>query len=638
VIEEIPKLSVLLVVSYRPDFAAPWFDFPNVSLMALNRLDRRDAMALAGQVVTHHVVGSPVLERIVTQSDGVPLFIEELTRAVLEAPGLAAIGATLAVPDTLQASLMARLDRLPGCKTIAQIGSVAGREFSHALLASVADIGGADLENGLQQLIAAGLLFQRGMAPNVVYTFKHALVRDVVYASLPKTRRQMLHRMIAEAVRDEVSERAEPEPEVIAYHFTEAGLNAPAIEWWSKAGDLALQRSAYIEATVHIERALELTNELDDTELLRVTRLRLQISAGSALRITQGFAAPGTQQAFARAREIAATIAVDIPERLSAEYGLWSSSFQSGDLFAMRELADEFVRKVAPDSPEFGLAHRIVGMTHWFAGEFSKARAHLERAVGQYDGARDQPLVHRFGQDLAVPAFAYLAMTLWPLGMCGEASRFVEDAITHASRTEHIPTIAYAYLHAAFFAMLRHDHLACGGYTGVYLDLAREHMMPLWLANGVFHDGWVRWHSGNHASGTAQMQEGLRLLREQGQTVYLPLMRVRLAETMADDGQHDAALSAIDAELAEMAQSGQCWFLAEAHRAHGDIICRSGATDLEPAERAFASAITVARDQSAGHFEMCAAQSLARIWAAQGRSVEPARLLAVLDEGQSSPR
>ncbi len=475
VIEQIPRLAILLIVSYRPDFAAPWFDLPNVSLMALNRLDRREAKVLAGQVVTHHVVAPPVLERIVIQSDGVPLFIEELTRAVLEAPGPDAAGATLAIPETLQASLMARLDRLLGSKTIAQIGSVAGREFSHALLASVADMEEADLISGLQQLIGAGLLFQRGVSPNVVYTFKHALVRDVVYASLPKTRRQMLHRRIAEAMRDDVSERAEPEPEVIAYHFTEAGLSETAIEWWSKAGDHALQRSAYIEAITHLERALEIANELDDSEPLRVSRLRLQISVGSALRSARGFAAPETQAAFARARDIATTVAADIPERLSAEYGLSSGSFQSGDRSAMRELADEFLRKAEEEqtSPEWGLAQRIVGMTHWFAGDFGNARPHLERALGHYNDARDRPLAYRFGQDLAIPVLAYLAMTLWPLGMCAEASRLVEEAIDHASRTEHVPTIAYAYLHAAFFAMLRHDHVRCATFDNVAMSTWR---------------------------------------------------------------------------------------------------------------------------------------------------------------------
>ena len=509
VVEQVPALPVLLIVSYRPDFVAPWFDLPNVSLMALSRLDRRDATALAAQVVKDHVLASPLLDRIVIQSDGVPLFIEELTRAVLEAPELNVLGARLAIPDTLQASLMARLDRLPGGKLVAQIGSVIGREFSHMLLASAAGMQDADVTGGLNQLSASGLLFQRGTPPDAVYTFKHALVRDVVYASLPKGPRQRFHRSIAEAIEDQFPERAETEPEVIAYHFTQAGMSGTAVTWWSKAGGLALQRSAFVEAIAHLERALELSRELDNSQEQRIARLRLQISYGNALRVARGFAAPETKAAFAQARDLAGTID-DAPERLSADYGLWSASFQSGDLSAMRELADAFQRNVEGRSelPESGIAHRIDGMTCWFAGDFLNARRHLELALASYDGERDRPLAYRFGQDLAVPAMAYLAMTLWQLGIGDGAQRLAEETITYALRTGHIPTIAYAYLHGSFFEMVRHDHLRCGQLVRIYLDLAREHGMPLWLANGAFHEGWVRWHAGDRDRGRRRCMKG----------------------------------------------------------------------------------------------------------------------------------
>ena len=264
VIEQVPELPVLVVVSFRPEFAAPWFGRPRVSLMALSRLDRRDATALAAQVVKSHVLSSPLLDRIVMQSDGVPLFIEELTKTVLEASELGTASATLAVPNTLQASLMARLDRLPAAKTVAQIGSVIGREFPHSLLTAAVGPQDAQLAEGLKELVAAGLLFRRGVPPDAVYMFKHALVQDVAYASLLKAPRQQLHRRIGEALRDQSPERAETEPEVVAHHFTEAGLREAAVEWWSKAGDLALQRSANIEAITHLEKALELSEELGD--------------------------------------------------------------------------------------------------------------------------------------------------------------------------------------------------------------------------------------------------------------------------------------------------------------------------------------------------------------------------------------
>jgi predicted ATPase len=491
----------------------------------------------------------------------------------------------------------------------------------------------AELTGELNQLAASGLLFQRGVPPDAIYTFKHALVRDVVYASLPKPPRQQFHRKIAEAVRDQIPERAETEPEVVAHHFTQAGLSGPAVEWWSKAGGLALQRSAFVEAIAHIEKALDLSQDLNDTEEQQTSHLRLQISYGNALRVVRGFAAPETKAAFVRAREIARTIP-DVPERFSAEYGLWSGMFLSGDLLAMRELADAFLRSVEtrPDLPETGIAHRIAGMTCWFAGDFIAARLHLERAYAHYDAERDRPLAFHFGQDLAVPAVAYLGLTLWPLGI-GSPSGHLDQAITHAVRTEHVPTLAYAYLHAAFFQMMRRDHVRSASPLRAYLDLAREHGMPMWLAFGSFHEGWLLWHAGDHDEGTAQMRRGLGLICKEGIATFAPFCGVLLAETQAAAGRYDAAFATVDAELARMTGTGQCWYLAETHRVHGEIMLNSHAVDTTAAEAAFARAIEAARSQSARRFEFRAAKSLARLLEHQGRSTEPRGLLAILGNG-----
>ena len=565
------------------------------------------------------------------QSDGVPLFIEELTRAVLEAPELDSSGSMLAVPDTLQASLMARLDRLPGAKMVAQIGSVIGREFPHVLLASAAGLSDADLIDGLHQLAASGLLFQHGAPPDAIYTFKHALVRDVVYDSLPRASRKHLHRKIAVAVEDQLPERAETEPEVVAYHLTQAGLSEPAVKWWSKAGGLALQRSAFLEAIAHLETALKLSEELDNSEEQWNSRLRLQISYGNALRVARGFAAPETKAAFAEARKLG-RVRADVPERFSADYGLWSISFLGGDLPTMRELADAFLRDVEdrPELPENGIAHRLCGMTDWFVGDFASARPHLEHALARYDSERDRPLAFRFGQDLAVPPMAYLAMTLWPLGIGDGAKRMAEEAIAHALRTDHVPTIAYAYPHGAVFEMMRRDHVRSAPYLQAYLELAREHGMPMWLAFGVFHEGWLRWHVGAHDEGLTQMYDGLQLMSKQGISNFAPLFHVLLAETEAGAGRYDAALATVDAELARISQIGQYWFLAETHRVRGEIIRLYQPENADAAEEAFVSAIDVARRQSAKQFELRAANSLARLWADQGRSTARCGLLAIL--------
>ncbi|MFL5284401.1 MAG: ATP-binding protein [Rhodopila sp.] len=374
-IEQVPDLPVLLVISFRPEFVASWFGRPGVSLMALSRLDHWSATALATQVIKDHILASPLLDRIVSQSDGVPLFIEELTRAVLEAPDPDPANTAFAVPTTLQASLMARLDRLPAAKQVAQIGAVIGREFSHVLLTAASGLPDPQLMAGLAQLAAAGLLFKRGMPPDAVYQFKHALVRDVVYASFTKIPRQTLHRRIGEAIKDQLADRAEVEPEVIAYHFAQAGVSETAIEWWGKAAALAMQRSAFAEAIAHLEKALELSQALDGTEEQRLLRLRLQITYGNALRWARGFGAPETKAAFVRARDLAGTIG-DGPERIAADFGLWSASLVSGDWSTLQELAAAFLRNAErwSDLPEGGLAHRVCGTTCWFMGDFIKAR------------------------------------------------------------------------------------------------------------------------------------------------------------------------------------------------------------------------------------------------------------------------
>ena len=632
VIEQAPSLALLVIVSFRPEFIAPWFGYPRVSLMALSRLDRKDATTLAAHIVQNHALASPLLDRIVVQSDGVPLFIEELTRAVLEAPERDA--ATLGVPDTLQASLMARLDRLPAAKMVAQVGSVIGREFPHTLLAAARRLEDSQLAEGLNELAAAGLVFRRGVPPDAVYMFKHALVRDVVYASLPRIPRQQLHREIGQALCELLPERARIEPEVIAYHFAQAGLKEAAVEWWGKAGDLALQRSANVEAVAHLKKALELCQEVGDLPEQRLRHLRLQIIYGNALRTVQGFIAPETKAAFERARDIAATIS-DAPERFSADYGLWSGHFLAGDLSAMRELASEFLHNVEgdPSLPETGIAHRMCGMTSWFSGDFADARQHLEHALACYDDKRDYLLAFRFGQDLAVPVMAYLGFTLWSLGVGEDAHGFLKKAVCHALATKHIPTIAYAYLHASLFEMMRRNWRGSDPHLRAYLELAREHVMPMWLAYGAFHEGWLQWHGGDHHAGTAQMHEGLRLMREAGMSTFAPLYELILAETEAAAGYISTAIASVDAQLLSMRRTGQCWFLSEAQRVRGEFLLRSKPADIEAAESAFIESIKIARGQSAKRFEFRAAKRLAQLWSNQAKRVEHRGVLAILADG-----
>jgi tetratricopeptide (TPR) repeat protein len=382
---------------------------------------------------------------------------------------------------------MARLDRLPAAKQAAQIGAVIGREFSQNLLTEAAELSEPQLTRGLDELVAAGLVFRRGLPPDSSYTFKHALVQEVAYESLLKTRRQQVHRRITETVCDQHPERTDAEPEIVAHHFTQANLPALAVEWWGKAGDLALRRSAYAEAIAHLEQAIQLADGLDKGWDQRRWRLRLQFTYGNALRIARGFGVTETQAAFAVARDLSVDVE-DVSERFPAYYGLWSGSFLRGDLASMREVAAAFLRDVEsrPASSESAIAHRISGMTYWFEADFVAAQPHLEQALAIYDAARDRELVFRFGQDVASPAMVFLALVFWPLGVLDCAGSLNEDAVIHALGTAHVPIILYAYACAAIFEMMRRDRSATAPHAEALLDIAREHSIRCGLRSAPF--------------------------------------------------------------------------------------------------------------------------------------------------------
>ena len=353
-----------------------------------------------------------------------PLFVEEVTRLLLERGEQ---GGLQAIPPTLQQSLAARLDRLGDAREVAQIGAVLGRDFSYALLRAVGGVDDSALQSSLDRLVDADLLFVEGSGRQAIYRFKHALIQDAAYESLLRSRRQALHRCAAEILRDE-PERAAAEPELIAHHFTEAGLDDLGIEWWGKAGDQALRRSAFQEAISHLGKAIAMADRARDRHAKGASgqRRHLQVAYGNALIAARGYGAPETTEAFAAVRELGYRGNVE-PERLAADYGLWVGSCVRGELAAMRAHAAAFRRdfEARPESPEAGIAQRILGAAHWFAGEYVEARDHLERALALFQPGRDDDLAFRFGQDAGVASMLYLALTLWPLGDVGRAVSLV---------------------------------------------------------------------------------------------------------------------------------------------------------------------------------------------------------------------
>jgi predicted ATPase len=576
-----------------------------------------------------------VTEQIVVKTDGNPLFVEELTKAVLEAgiliedaDGYRLDGPLppLAIPATLHDSLMARLDRLAAVREIAQIGAAIGREFSYFLLRALVGRDETALKDALAQLEDAELVFRRGEPPEAIYTFKHALVQDVAYENLLKSRRQVLHRRIAETLRDRF-QTADAQPEVVAHHFTQAGLGEAAIEWWVKAGDRALDRSANYEAIAHLEKAISLAEGLPDGPAQRLLRLRLQTTYGHALLHGRGHSQPETIAAFARARELAAGIE-DAAARFSAYYGMWLVSFVRADLAPMREVAAASLRDAqqSPGLPAAGRAHHVFGVTCWFQGDYTAARTHLEQALAAYEHERYHHLAPRFVFDDKVVATGWLAGVLWPLGEVDQAARLLDSALSLARQSGHLPSVAWAHAYTCRFAgICRRPELA-RPHAEELLVLAREHRLPMRLADGSFFHGWARWCAGD-GDGKAGMREGLALWNEMDYRLFAPLTGTLLAEREAEAGRVEVGLATLDAQLAAIERTGQRWFEAEMYRGRGELLLKLLRPDLAAAESAFMRAIAIARVQQTRTFELRAALSLAKLYKATARDQAASELL-----------
>src|SRR6516164_4152448 len=466
-VERVRALPVLALFTFRPEYEAPWTGLSHVTGIALDRLAPAEVETLA-----ERVAGQPlppeVTAQIVAKTDGVPLFVEELTKTVLES-GLLVAGPQgwhldgplppFAIPATLQDSLAARLDRLAPVKEIAQIGAAIGREFSYPLLRAVAGRDEPALRAALAQLEEAELLFRSGAPPDARYTFKHALVQDTAYETLLRSRRQILHRQIADALRGEFAAVAAAEPELVAHHLTQAGLDEPAVEWWSKAGDQALRRSAFKEAAAHLGKAIELADRLAATAPSAApggNRLRLQTGLGNALMFAKGLTAPETSAAFTHARELASRME-DASERFSVYYGLWAGHLNRCEPAPTREIAELFLREATarPDRPEAVVAHQISGLTCISFGDFAGAHQHFQKTIELYDQARHADFANRFGHDPRAAAEIWDAVTLWVLGQIDEASRLADRALADAESATHAPTKAHALANAAVLGLLR---------------------------------------------------------------------------------------------------------------------------------------------------------------------------------------
>jgi TolB-like protein/class 3 adenylate cyclase/predicted ATPase len=646
-IERIRRRPVLLIVTFRPEFQPPWIGQEQVSTLALNRLDRHDRAVLVEQIAGGKALPDQVISAIADRTDGVPLFIEELTKNVLESGLLreetdryeldGALPA-LAIPTTLHASLLARLDRLTSVRHAAQIGAAIGRQFPYALLRAVSELPEDELQRSLARLVASELVFQRGTPPEAVYSFKHALVRDAAYGTLLRDARQQLHAQIAEALETHFPEITDNQPELLAQHYAEARLDEPAIEWWKKAGDQALRRSAFKEAAAHLRKAIELADKLAATAPSATpgsSRLRLQTSLGNALIWAKGYQAPETTAAFARARELASRVE-DASERSSAYYGLWVGHHSRCEPLPMREMAELFLREATaePDCPEALVAHRISGVTRWYFGDFAGAHDHFQKTIELYDQARHADFANRFGWNQRAAAEAYDAVALWVLGRVDEALRLVECALADAESAAHAPTMGNTLTYAALLGLLRYDPEAVGTYSEALAEIVSRHDLPaFWAGLAVFFQGWAKRSDSAEESSLAEMRRGIAIDREQGFVWLLADFEAALAEAEASTGETDAGLRRLDDAFAELGRTEGRWYEAEPHRIRAEILLKRDQADTAAAEQSLRAAIAIAQSQKARSFELRAALSLAKLYRAADRDPDAHAVLAPAVEG-----
>jgi class 3 adenylate cyclase/predicted ATPase len=625
---------LFIVATTRPEFRPPWSMRSHHGTISLAPLDRLQVREMVAELSARHALPREVVEDVAARTGGVPLFVEEVTRLLLERGEQG--GGIQAIPATLQQSLMARLDRLGPAREVAQVGSVIGRGFSYGLLHALAGTEDAPLQAALERLAEADILLVQGLPPESDYRFKHGLIQDAAYENLLKSRRHVLHRRVAEVLRDKFADSAAVEPELLAHHFTQAGLIEAAIEWWAKAGQRSLERSALVEAAAHFTRALEQIATLPGTPALRRQQIKLQVALTNVLMHTKGHAAPETKSAGEQARLLIeqAEALGEPPEDplllFSVLYGFWVASYVAFNGDVLHNLAAQFLSLAEKQGATVPLmiGHRIMGTSLMCTGDIAESRAHYDRATALYDPAEHRPLATRFGQDAQVAALSYRSWALWMLGYPKAALVDAGHALRDAREIGQAATLMYALVHTSI------TRIYCGNYAATNLQseeliaLADEKGALLWKAAGLRNQSWLFALTGKASDAVQMFHAANTAWRKSGSTLWMPLYLPYLARAHAELGQFDDAKRCVGEAMTAIETTKETWCEAEIHRTAGEIALLSSEPDAAKAEAYFESAIAVAQKQQAKSWELRAAMSMARLWRDQNKRDAARDLLA----------
>ena len=565
-VDRIPALPVLLIITFRPEFQARWVGRPHVTLLALSRLAPRQRAEMITHVVAGKTLPKEIANQIMDRTDGVPLFIEEMTKAVVESGVLdqttdtAGMLPQLAIPTTLQASLLARLDRLAQVREVAQIAATLGRHFSHELISAVAKIPEQVLNSALAQLVDAELIYRRGTPPDAEYTFKHALVQDAAYQSLLRSKRQEYHLQIAQVLEERFPESAETQPELLAHHYSEAAIPDRAIPYWQAAGQKAVRRSANAEAINHLTRGLKLLKTMPESLERCQLELALLLALGTPLTDTKGFASPEVSGVYSRARELCRQVGGGVRQLFPVLWGMWLFYNARAEHLVAREIGEECHRlaESAGDSELLIAAHHARGVTLTLLGDFSASLTHLEQAIALHDPDR-----HRYRALISgIACRSQAAHVLWFLGRPDQAREKSSEALILTQQLSRPLSLAQALAMSAILHQYVRDARACKAQAEATVALSTEHEFPFWRAIGTILRGWAMAEMNEVESGIVEMRQGLAAFRATGAECLRPYYLALLAELHGRVGQAQEGRDLLAEAEAAAACSSEHWWQA----------------------------------------------------------------------------
>ncbi|MFA9420551.1 MAG: AAA family ATPase [Gammaproteobacteria bacterium] len=636
VIDRAQGIPVVVVITFRPEFQPPWSGYTHITSLTLNRFSSSLATAMVDKITGGIRLPAEVLEQIVTKSDGVPLFVEELTKTILESGLLTehldqyVLSGPLpevAVPATLHDSLMARLDRLGPVKEVAQTAAALGREFSYDLLVAVSPLSFAELHNALDQLIDAELVFRRGGSQKGGYIFKHALVQDAAYQSLLKSARLQLHARIAETLEQRYPEVAAVQPEIVAHHYSEAGFAELAIAYWLKAGIQAASHYAHPEAIAYLRLGLALVTEVDEAAKRSEMELELQAALGLSLPAIKGFASPEVGAVYTRAEQLC--MLTGNPSSLTdALTGLWYHHVVRGEVQLAQELAARCftIADEADDPAGYLVAHLALSGMTWF-GDFVTGCEHIDKALA-LESEITEDVNLSIGADARVFVRAFGSHVHWHIGKFEWAAELSEEGIARARAIEEPFTLAIALNYAAMLHQFDHNNVSAQKLTEEAIELCTEHQFAYYLAWAQIIHGWTAICAGGNGVGLAEIRTGLDDFEKTGAGLRLPYYLSLLADGQGRDGQPEKALTTVDLALQRANANGEKWHNADLFRLRAQLLLQMNPGKTSDAETAFQEALNIAREQGCKARELQITTELGRLWQSQGKQSEAHELVA----------